>query len=75
MIARAVVQRGTRVRVRGRTVIRYRNVAATTVRGRAADVAVRLPTPGTFLVRIVYADGGRVRTSAPLTLIARARRR
>ena len=72
---RVVVQLGTRVRVGRRTVVRYRNVTAAIVRGRAVGVRVTLARPGRYLVRLAYRDLGRARTTAPVTLVARARAR
>ena len=70
-----VVQLGTRVRVGRRTVLRYRNVTAALLRGRAVGVRVTLTRPGTYLLRLSYRDAGRTRTTAPITLVARARAR
>lgn len=72
---RVVVQLGTRVRVGRRTVVRYRNLTAVTVRGRAAKVRVVLRRPGAYLLRLSYAEAGRARTTTPLGLVVRAPRR
>jgi hypothetical protein len=75
--ARTVVRRrnGRTVRVSARTVVRYRNVTATRVRGRAAQVRVKLGRPGIYYVRLSYRDAGRARVSPRVTLIARSRGR
>jgi hypothetical protein len=72
---RVVVQVGTRVRVRGRLVVRYRAATAAIVRGRATGVRLRIAKSGTYLVRLSYLDAGRPRTSVPITIVARARPR
>lgn len=72
---RVVVQLGTRVRVGRRTVLRYRNVTAVVVRARAAGVRLTLARPGSYRARLSYRDAGRARTTAPITLVARARTR
>ena len=72
---RVVVQLGTRVRAGGRTVVRYRNITAALLRGRAVGVRVRLARPGTYLLRLSFREAGRTRTTAPITLVARARAR
>ena len=72
---RVIVQLGTRVRVHGRSVLRYRNVTATVLRGRTATVRLRLTSPGTYLARLSYLDAGRTRTTSPVTLVARRRAR
>ena len=72
---RVVVQLGTRVRVGRRTVLRYRNVTALKVRGRAATARVVLRRPGAYLLRLSYAEAGRTRTTTPVRLVARAPRR
>ena len=71
---RVVVQLGTRVRVGRRTVLRYRNVTAVVVRARAAGVRLTLARPGSYRARL-SCDAGRARTTAPITLVARARTR
>lgn len=72
---RVVVQVGTRVRVRGRLMVRYRAATAAIVRGRATGVRLRIAKSGTYLVRLSYLDADRPRTSAPITIVARARPR
>ena len=71
---RVVIQVGTRVRVHGRSVLRYRNATATVIHGVAAGVRLRLATRGAYRVRLSYRERGRARVSRPITLVAKRSR-
>ena len=68
---RVVIQVGTRVRVHGRSVLRYRNATARVIHGVAGGARLRLATRGTYRVRLSYRDRGRARVSRPITLVAK----
>jgi NHL repeat len=65
---RVVVEVGRRTR--GGGPVRYRTARATTIRGRAAGVRLRLPGRGAYRVRLAFRDAGRLRHAGPIGLVA-----
>lgn len=70
---RFTLQRARVVRVRGRTRIVFRNVAARTLNGRTARVTVRFPRAGRYALRVAYREGRTLRRSNAVGITVRPR--